>query len=209
MHRTRSPAHLAIYQEAGDTAILWRFFAVGYGEYHREIRLVAAGDEDLLPIDDPVFAIFDGGSANSRWIGTRARFRQSKTGMARTLDGGDEVCFFLPFVAMIQNIVCAASKGEWDKCAAQFQSDQRQHDRAQVRAAVFFWCIDAPEAHLLCFHLQLMMKRRLNAGWVFTFVLHHLVFKRQQFALNKTPYRVLYHLLFVGEGEIHCNLLLG
>src|SRR5258706_9975473 len=110
---------------------------------------------------------------------------------------------------MIEDIVGAATEGERNQRFAGFHHDQGRHDRAQVGTSIFFWRVDTPEAHLLGLHLQRVIEFWLNAVWVFTFVLQHLVFEGHQFTLNKTPYSLLDHFLFFGEGEIHSNPFRG
>src|SRR5438067_883891 len=90
-YRTGCPAHGTVYQEAGHAAILWRFAEVRDGEDHSEVGLVAACDEDLLSIDDPMIAIFDGSGANGRRIRARSRLGEGKAGLTRSLDSGNEI----------------------------------------------------------------------------------------------------------------------
>src|SRR5690348_17141658 len=87
-HWTGRPAHGAIYQEAGHAAVLRWLVAVRDSEDHGKVGLVAACDEDLLPIDNPVIAIFDGHTTNGRRIRAHARLGEGKARLTRSLDSG-------------------------------------------------------------------------------------------------------------------------
>src|SRR5579884_1015647 len=204
----RGPAHGAVDQEAGDPSVLRRLCAVGDGEDHGEIGLIAVGDKYLLPVDDPGVAIFDGAGANGRGVGTRARLGEREARAALALDGRDQVLLLLLLVAQVEDVVRAPAEAEGDKRAPHFHGDEGRHDRAEVRAAILLWRVDTPEAHLFRLLLQRAIPARLDAGGVFAFVVHHLFFQRHKLTIYKAAYRLLNHFLFVGKGKIHSGLLL-
>src|SRR5579884_3282993 len=204
----RGPAHGAVDQEAGDASVLWRLRAVGDGEDHSEIGLVAVGDKYLLPVDDPVVAIFDGAGADGRGVGTRARLGEREAGAALALDGRDQVLLLLLLVAQVEDVVRASTEAEGNERAPQFHGNEGRHDRAEVGAAILFRRVDAPETHRFCFLLQRMVQAWLDTGRVLAFVVHHLFFQRHKLTIYKTAHSLLNHFLFVGKGEIHSGLLL-
>ena len=84
---SRFPAHLSGLPGSRSRRHFVGVCAVSDGKNHREIGLVAAGDENLLPVDHPIAAIFDSGSANRRGVRARTWFGEGETRMACALDG--------------------------------------------------------------------------------------------------------------------------
>ncbi len=202
-YRARCPAHGPVNEEAGDAAVLGWLVAIGDGEDHGEVGFITAGNKYFLPINHPVAAIFHRGGADARGIRTGSRLGEGKARPAFAFNGGNEIFGFLLLVAMVEDIISIATKGKRHKCAPHLNGDQGRHYCSQVGSSIFLWCIDTPEAQILCFHLEIMIEAGLDTRWIFAFSLHDLIFERHKFAVHETPYGLLDHFLFVCQGEIH------
>src|SRR6516162_9666962 len=165
-HRTRRPTQLTINQEARHTTILWWFRAIGDGKNHRKISFIATRNKNFLPIDNPVVTILNSACANSRRVGACSWLSQRETRLTLPFYSGNEILLFLPFIAMIKDIIGAAAKHKRHQRFPQLHKYQRSHNSAQVCSTILLRSIDTPEAHFFRFPLERVINRWLYTIWI-------------------------------------------
>jgi len=192
------PAHLPVDEEGGDAALV-ALALVGDSKDDREVGLAAVGDEDLLPVENPIGPVADRRHLDVGGVRAGVRFGQREATLALALDRGDEVALALGRGALIKDVVGAPAVDERHQRLGGLDRDQGRHQVAEVGAAVFLRCQQAPEAGLAGRRLQLTERRTVREMPSLELGTLDPRFQRHELLLDERAHGAEDHSLFVAE----------
>src|SRR6185437_11357863 len=103
----------------------------------------------------------------------------------------------------IEDVVRRAAEGERDEGAPQLHQRQAGGDRSQVRAAVLFGCVDAPEAEVARLCPQVAQTFTRQPRLPLALVAQDITLKRHQLAAHELTHSLLDQFLFGSQSEVH------
>ena len=168
-----------------------------------EVGVAGAGDETLGTIDDIIIPLPH--SAGFHRSGIRTGIRLGLHEAELFLAPHDRVHKTLLLI-VVQRVQDRPNLRPEDSLAARRQRDgagkllpnQDLREATESAAAVLFRNVKHPETHLFGFFLQ-----ALANVWLQFHVLDRVHLDRNQFFLDELPHRILQHLQFFGQIEIH------
>jgi hypothetical protein len=177
------------------------FLGVGHGEHHHEVGLVAAGDEDLLAVDDPVVAVAHRTGLDVARVGAGARLGDREAAVTFAVDRRDQVLRFCSSLAPYRMLsaVPPSLNGTNERPVSMAMMERITGPRSTPPYSSGVPMPQNPAALAFCWRSWACSGERPGRC---SRSLRAPALERDDFLLHEGADGVAHHLLFVGKREI-------
>jgi len=193
---------VAVDEKAGDPAV-GTLLLVSDRKDHREVGLVASGDEGLLTVDHPLVALAYGGGADGAGVGAGPGLGDGEAALALAADGGEEVLLLLLVVGEVEDVVGLTAELELHERTSQLDLDEGVHHRAEPHAAVLLGCVHSEEPGLLRLVPKSFELLLLQAPLVPTLAVQHLGLEWNDLLAHESADPLANLALFLRQVQVH------